>query len=389
MYRLFFCTFPWKVVPQYLGMNTPENIITGTVIAVHPESCSCDVVMTAGGVIYNVGVMNSMGGPFSTDVNPIPNLKGAAVALINLLNQWYILGTIPVHAAPPVQVSPSVSNTGTSTDNENTYGKSDVPERTSYANGRTTSVLPGDKLISADGGSELLLGAEGLAVLKASPLAQLILGGFKDFVKLVAREFTLNTDFGVMKFSGGGSGTTGLSIMGGANFCDESGTNNPVYTVKMFMGEVPGDPLARFALYVYNTDRSEYVYIVVDNIGNISIETSKDEEKLIGRDKITEIMENRRTTVHIDDTLTVDNNRSASIGNNDECTVGVDQTLTVHGKRTVSTTDTEQHNVGSTMELNVGMLVVNTGGLTFNSRGDSGSSGDCTITCPSLNFVKA
>ena len=80
-------------MPQYLGMNTPENVITGTVIAVHPESCSCDVAMTAGGIIYNVGIMNSMGGPFSTDVNPMLNLKGAAVALMELLNQWYILGS--------------------------------------------------------------------------------------------------------------------------------------------------------------------------------------------------------------------------------------------------------------------------------------------------------
>lgn len=82
--------------------------------------------------------------------------------------------------------------------------------------------MPGDKVSPPDGGAELALLSEGGVVLKASPMSQIIMGALMDFVKIVARELTISTDFGDISFSHGSSGRTGMSIVGGAKYGDEA-----------------------------------------------------------------------------------------------------------------------------------------------------------------------
>ena len=201
--------------------------------------------------------------------------QDTTVLCMRICYKWYILCSVPIEDSGTPGTAVSGTNTGTGGDNKTTYGRT-VGSGTTYMAGRNIDVLDGDKRLVADGGSELLLGKEGLVMLKASSLAQIILGAYKNFARIMAREFELFTDFGTIRFTGGGKeGVTGMAIMGGGNFADESSTIEPAYPVHMYMGEVPWDVNGRFAMQVDSPKGDQHIRTEIDINGNHEIVASK------------------------------------------------------------------------------------------------------------------
>lgn len=373
-------------------MQTTSNILTGTVIAVYPAKYTCDVVLTSGGILYDVGIMNAYGGILSNDVGLLPNLKGAVVAMLEIYGKKYVLGTLPIQMRPKATISLSPTNTGTGGENEQTYGKQ--TNTIDFSGARTKGFQPGDKVIRTDGTAELSLCGDGLAMLKASPMAQFILGSCMDFARLIAREFKIFTDFGEVEMSHGGSGKVRMSIKGGAQFCDESSPSGGAWTVQMYLGDVPENPEARFSLYVNDIGNSEHVHCTMGADGNLFLETSKDEDRIIGQDQNTSIMRDRACTILGDDTLTVSGSRVTAITGTEDHFVKADRNASVSGKesttvsgdRSVSTGASEDHTVSDTLSITAGSLAINAGSISVSSC--SGGAGPCEIVCNSFNIVK-
>lgn len=336
------------------------DILVGTVIAVHPASQACDVLLDQGGMRCNVPIMNAIGGPQSVDMNWGGNLRGALVALLEIRNRLHILGTLPTQDVPREAVSLSPSNTGTGGENKQTYGR---PLSADYSGARTTGFLPGDKVLRADGGAELLLGSEGLVTLKASPLAQLTLGSLMDFARLIAREFTLFTDFGEVEFSHGSSGRVGLSLRGGADYGAEAAPTAGKWTVRLWLGDVPGQPDKRLLLRINNPDESEYVTCMIGADGKLDVAASKDATLSVGRDQADTVRGERQTTV------------------------GGKETLRCGGDRTTVVASDEQHAVSGNLNVQVGgELAVGAASLSITSTSEGG--GDCAIRCRTFNITK-
>lgn len=336
------------------------NIHTGTVIAVHPATQTCDVLLDMGGFRANVPVLGVIGGPQSGDMAWSGNLRGAPVALIPIRNRLHILATLPIQAVPRETVALSPSDTGTGGDNGSTYGR---PRFTDYGGARPGGFLPGDKILRADGGAELLLGMEGLAMLQASPLAGLILGALGDFARLVAREISLFTDFGEVTFSHGGSGRTGMTLLGGADYGTEAAPGVSKWTVRLWLGDVPGQPDKRLKLRISSADDAEWVTCLMGADGKLDVSTSKDCTRTVGRD----------------DTETVSGQRDTTVMGKD--------TLRCGGKRNTVVASDEAHAVAGNYNVQVGgSLTVGAASLNLTSLG--GAGGNCTVRCSSLNIVK-
>ena len=268
---------------QYLGMIiAPPEYAIGTVYRVDPVAGTCDVdLLNDRGYLPDTPILGTASSDLTNDVEtPFGSLLRATVLLMKICAKWYVLTTIPKVTAVPSGLSVSVTNTGTGGDNLTTYARSQSEQETSgdsqgnssarvFTKGRSVDTISGDKRLAADGGAELLLGKEGLVVLKASTLAQIILGAYKDFARIVAREFELFTDFGTIRFTGGGDeGTPGMAIMGGGHFADEASTIEPSYPVHIFIGDVPWDANGRYAMRVDSPDGSQHMSVEMDTKGN-------------------------------------------------------------------------------------------------------------------------
>ena len=76
-------------------------------------------------------------------------------------------------------------------------------------------LMPGDKMIMGKLGNYLGILSGGLAVLRGGPLSQIILSKYRDYVKIISRNFELFTDFGIIR-SRNIKGQTNFEILGNA-----------------------------------------------------------------------------------------------------------------------------------------------------------------------------
>ena len=252
-----------------MRIPTPEYEI-GEIYKLDPVRGTCDVnLMNNRGRLRDVPILGTESTGLSGSVSLATSLEEqSTVLLMSVCHKWYVLCTIPIENSGQAGTATSCTNTGTGGDNELTYGKSSG-SGSSYMTGRSTDVLSGDKRLVADGGSTMLLGKEGLVVLKAADLAQIVMGAYKNFVRIVCREFELFSDFGTIRFTGGGNeGVTGMAIMGGGHFADEASTIEPAYPFHMYIGEVPWDLNGRFAMQVDSPDGSQHMRQEIDINGN-------------------------------------------------------------------------------------------------------------------------
>lgn len=351
---------------------------TATVISANPKTGTCDIMRTEGDMLYGVAVANTTGGMFSTDAQWCTNLRGAVVYYGFIDGCPYIFGTLPARITLPEKVSVDVAATSNGGANDNTYGKATAP---SYASGRNTDQQPNDKIISSDGGSSLSLLGDGSAILKVSPLCQLIFGAGMDFVRLVARQFQIFTDFGALEFSHGSSGRNGLTIKGGAEYGAESQAGSGVNTVFMHLGDTEDAPEVRYGVRVTSTDGSQFGALAMGKDGRLIFTTSQNYLLSVGKEKHTLVDGDVYDEFRMNHAEKLGQSRRTEIGENEDISIGMKKTQVVGSDH--------NHAVGANMNLNVGgTLTIGCDGLVLASQNSGGGAG-CDFKCSHFNIVKA
>ncbi len=351
---------------------------TGTVISTSPKNLTCDILRTEGEMLYGVPVANTTGGIFSNDVNWNSNLRGAVVYYVYIGENPFILGTLPVPTQAKKAYSTGSTQTKSGGDNPQTYG---AAKGASYASGRSTGFQPNDKVIGADGGASLSLFGEGGAVLQASPLCQLILGAGMDFMRLIARELSIFTDFGSLEFSHGSSGRTGLTIKGGAAYGEEAQADGGTHTVFMQLGDTEDSPETRFGVRVTSTDGGDFGALAMGKDGKLIFTTSKNYLLMVGQDKHTLVDGDTYDDLRGNHAEKVGKTRRLEVVESEDHSVGTTRSLTVGSDETHTTSGNHTLQVGGT-------LTIGCSGLVLKSAASSGGA-SCDIACSSFNLTKA
>lgn len=269
----------------YGSLYTPEQTTggplfsVGTVLDCNPQAYTVDVKLDGLRQFTGVPLLDVYGSPHSRDVTWLRDLRGARVLLGQVNGTHFVFGTLPVETrqTSTEEVSPLVEG-GYGGSEQQTYGRSSEKH---YNSGRPVDMYPQDKVLRTSSGTLLGLFNEGLAVLKASPLCQIVLGRFRDFVRIVARRFQLFTDFGEIETVHEG-GRVGLHLRGGAEFATEAHPEVAEWTVRAWVGHDPSDPEARLHILVNNVAKDQFVDVVFDQNGNIKAQASKDATLKIG-----------------------------------------------------------------------------------------------------------
>lgn len=353
------------------------DFLSGIVINIDPATNACDILRTEGGVIYNVAIANTIGGPFTNDSSLLQNLRGSVVYYAYIENIPYVLGTLP----QPIKIESGIS-TGSAKatvggDSPGTYG---YTANSDYTHGRSVEASPNDKVISTDGGASLHLLNEGGVILKASSLAQLILGAGMDFARLVAREFQIFTDFGEMCFHHGSSGRTGLTIKGGASYGEEAASDGGINTVFMQLGDTESMPDARFGVRVTSTDGVNFGAVVIGKDGKVRITSSLDTHINVGNELQLLSGGDSYFEIGMNHGIKVFRNRRLQVGKDDDTYVAKDRSVTVGGNQEIATCG--QH----TLQVQ-GTLTIGCSGLIIQNFGATESNG-MEIQCKSLDIKK-
>ena len=362
-----------------------ECFNTGRVVRANPKTLTCDVMRSSDeSMLYDVPILNSTGGPQSTDLSWGANIVGALVCYTYLNGQPHIVGVIPTQVTPDEQVSLSTSETGTGGDNTRTYGyvgdgfagDGGSGDTISFSGGRNAGWMPTDKVISTDGGAELALLSEGGVVLKASPLAKLVLGGLMNFARIVAREFSIHTDFGEMRFLHGSSGRTGLVIEGGDLYSKETQAGEGTNTVHLHMGYAPNAANVRFGMRVNSTDDIEYSAITFGRDGKLNAVTSKDHLLSVGKDNHTRVLQDDYVEIDGDQTVQVGKGRATSVSEDETTLIVGNEEHFVGNERTVTVTGQEMHMTGGDLHIQVGRVIYLGANGFFLSTSHIGENGE-------------
>lgn len=234
----FKSTYSLEQQPDFrVGLVTDFNTTTFT----------ADVKLSTMEFLTSVPILGMYGTPHGTDMVWLNNFRGATVVLIALNNQYYILSILP----QMVQETLNPTNTGATVPTDDAKALEDVRRKGAYRNfnpNRPSDMLSGDKVLRAEGGAEVSVMQGGVTRMKASSMAQFILGKFKDFGRLITRRFQIFSDFGEVDFFHTKEGKVGLSIKGGASYADETHPSKEKWTVLLSMGHCESDESHR--LYV-------------------------------------------------------------------------------------------------------------------------------------------
>lgn len=79
---------------------------TGLVTDVNQKTSTCTIVRTEGGMLYNIPILNTMGGGNqSSDSGWLRSLRGNVVVMIPIHGVLYVLATVPNLAKAPVAIN--------------------------------------------------------------------------------------------------------------------------------------------------------------------------------------------------------------------------------------------------------------------------------------------
>jgi len=225
---------------------------TGLVTEFNTTTHTADVKLEGSECLTSVPVLGMFGTSHGTDVTWLQNLRGAQVLLVLVGNSYHVLSTIPQQVKETkAGAYPTGGVPGAAASEAETLRKGTAFRN--FNSNRPTDLLSGDKLIRAEGGAEVGLLQGGVVRLKASPMAQFILGKLKDYGLLIVRRFTMFSDFGEIKcFNDGGK--VGLSIKGGGDYVGESHPNAGKYTIEISIGSCLSNPEHR--LFIETKDLS-------------------------------------------------------------------------------------------------------------------------------------
>ena len=260
---------------RYLLPENPQSTFeVGIVIDFNPALATCDIQLDRGPLIRGVPVLGTQGAQHGTDMSHTSNLRGAAVVLIKVHNQYYVLSTIP---SPQIQIDEKISESASietyGGGNENTYGQ---PTDKDFSGMRSKDYLTGDKVLKSDGGAELSLMREGVSRLKASALCQFILNRVRDMGRLVTRIFQHFTDFGEVNFTHNDQGRVSIYLRGGADYLEETHPDIAKWTIQAWLGDHPENPKDRLYVRVNDKENTEFVTLAFDIGGNAFLHTSTD-----------------------------------------------------------------------------------------------------------------
>lgn len=343
----------------YYPQSKPSvDFAVGLVVDCNPAGCTVDVQLETGAMLTSVPLMNTYGSAVGTDLTWLNNYRGSTVVLVKIGGQFYVFGTMPVQHNPYYDTetkekilandkettvlnspfSQDVHKFGFGGDDVATYQKAAARD---WHSGRPMDFMQGDKVLSNDVGSSVGIFKEGVIRIKASPLAQIILGKYRDFCRIVARTFQGYFDFGEVHIDSDKDGNTSLQILGGAKFKTESSPDNVPgagkWTIQVFMGNYKTDDgtdlnadneytppevtASRFYVRVTNADDdTKYSGFMLDNGGGFTLQSSEtytdtnknrkievleSEERIIGQDRTLE--------VNGDDTVTIMQDASKSV----------------------------------------------------------------------------
>ena len=364
-----------------------EIFTTALVTGVNTATYTCDILTSRGKELRDVPVLGVTGGMHSNGVTWLTDLRNSTVILVHVEGRPYLLCSLPVKVTPMSEDrDEAVSATKTGGADALTYGRTE----NGYSGKRHTGFLPDDKVIVADGGSMLGILSGGLAILKASPLAQIILGKAKDFIHVIARELRIITDFGEMKFHHGSSGRTGMSIIGGAVTGEEANAESGKPTVTVHLGDVPDAPDKRIVIMAESVDGEDYGIIGYGVDGNLEQATSKDHLTSVGRNKEVRVEGGDYTEVDGEQKLSVGGQREVEVAGKMAVSVAGAVTETFGGNHQSSTGGSATHSSDGSYSINAsGAVNICGSSINFSATNGSASGAPCTMTVASLNIVKA
>ncbi len=320
----------------------------GTVIECNPGTKTVDVQVANGDYLNGVQILNTSGAPFSNDHTWLTELRGAYVLVLKLGSKHFILGTFGLEnsATDTTRTQPIVYD-GYGGADSNTYKGNSLKN---YQNSRAIDHFSGDKVLRAGTSSTLALLREGIVSLRASSVAQIILGKFKDFIRMIARRIQVYTDFGEVHLEHNETGRVGLRIHGGADYASETHPDVAQWTVQAWVGDHPDNEDNRVYVKVNDVTSSEFVTLSMDIKGNMVLETSNDCTEVVGRDKIGTIERDRTFDIGGDDTLTVSGDRAVSVTGNLDTEVS--------GSISDTTSSTATYSASSTLTIKSSSAVV-------------------------------
>jgi hypothetical protein len=307
--------------------NRGATFRRGTVIGVNPGSFTAVVKLPDLESAQSAPIMGLYGASYGEDLTWMNNLRGAEVLLLKYNNEYFVLGTIPCQVtSTDSKVSVGVTGTDHGGACKTSYQKSE--DYRNFNPNRPSDFFPGDKILRADDGAELSLLRGGLAILKGSPMAKIILGKIKDFIRIICRRAQWFSDFGEMNFTHNTDGRVGLEIKGGADFVTETHPTKAKWTVQAWVGDYPEDNLSRLFIRVNDLDNAEFVTLRMGTDGISEFEVSKDTKETIGRDS--------DKTIGRDNTETIEGNDTKEVhGTSDETVTGA-KVVHSNGKYTMT-----------------------------------------------------
>ena len=261
-------------ITRYSGKeNNHSTFRVGVVYACNISSYTVDVKLPGEEDLQGVPMLNSQGASYENSIQWLHKLRGAHVVIIRIGQKPYVMGTLPLQDhvldEDSKRNSQPVSIFGSDVGGEDPNYKKEV--YLNHRNNRATDFNDADKVLQTSSGTGLSLLDEGLAILKASPMSQFILGRFKDFFRLIARVGSYYSDFGEVNFTHNTEGRVGIYVKGGAKFKEET---NPITgagaTVQNWFGDCPGDEDARYHLVVNSVDNSQSTTIRLGLDGNMA-----------------------------------------------------------------------------------------------------------------------
>ena len=304
------------------------EIITGTVSKVNVNSYTVTVVSGEDKVYKNIPILNVYGTYFNQDITWLKSMLGTTVCLVWLMDRYYVLAVMPIEHAPgEEQLGYEVTDGECGGQDKDSYGSFGGKN---FKGRRANDFYDSDKIIRAESGGELSLLREGVARLKAGPLAQFILGRFKEFGKLVTRVFKHFTDFGEVEHYHTDEGRVGLHVKGGASYKEETHPDAAKWTVQAWVGDDPDNEDSRLHIKVNDPNQVEYVELTMDINGDFTLETSNDDIQLIG------------------------NNRNHSVDGDSEETIGGDYKISVGGNASISVDGDVDIEAGGNINIEAG-----------------------------------
>ena len=168
-----------------------SSFIEGTVTNVDPIRFVCSVRTTRGQLFNEVPWLLPTGGSGKSGMHVCPNI-GDQVVVSTSLSYPVIIGSLPRIGLPDTELT-NVSGSTTGIDAGN---GSNIQNGYSANPNKPSDFLPGDHVITTDGGGIFAMLANGTAMIKASPLAQIVLSKYDDLVRVMARNWERFSDVG-------------------------------------------------------------------------------------------------------------------------------------------------------------------------------------------------